>query len=85
MHFETVVVVVMHHCGFPFLAGFHVLSEIVEANKVGCPAEFLNMPIPQGDPVFDPEDSGDIVLPFQRMQWDWETGRSPNSPREQVK
>ncbi|KAH0619921.1 hypothetical protein JD844_014359 [Phrynosoma platyrhinos] len=63
---------------------FHVLSEISEAIKPGCPAEFLNLPIPQGDPVFDPTGSGDVVLPFQRMQWAPETGRSPNNPREQI-
>ncbi|XP_042331568.1 dual oxidase 2 [Sceloporus undulatus] len=64
--------------------GFHVLSEISEAIKPGCPAEFLNLPIPQGDPIFDPTGSGDVVLPFQRMQWAPGTGQSPNNPREQI-
>nr|XP_016852928.1 PREDICTED: dual oxidase 2 [Anolis carolinensis] len=64
--------------------GFHVLSEISEAIKPGCPAEFLNLPVPKGDPVFDPTGSGDVVLPFQRMQWAPGTGRSPNNPREQI-
>ncbi|XP_077174273.1 dual oxidase 2 [Paroedura picta] len=62
--------------------GFHVLSEILEGNKPGCPAEFLNLHIPQGDPVFDLTKSGDVILPFQRMQWVAGTGRSPNSPRD---
>lgn len=66
------------------MAGFHLLSEILETYTNGCPAEFLNMPIPQGDPMFDPSGSGDVILPFQRMQWAFETGRSPNMPREQV-
>ncbi|CAI5793052.1 dual oxidase 2 [Podarcis lilfordi] len=64
--------------------GFHVLSEILEADKPGCPAEFLNIQIPEGDPVFDPAGSGDVVLPFQRMQWAPGTGKSPNRPREQL-
>ncbi|KAJ7311206.1 hypothetical protein JRQ81_006817 [Phrynocephalus forsythii] len=64
--------------------GFHVLGEILETYKPSCPAEFLNLPIPKGDPVFDPSGSGDVVLPFQRMQWAPETGQSPNAPREQV-
>nr|XP_060611324.1 dual oxidase 2 [Anolis sagrei ordinatus] len=64
--------------------GFHVVSEISEAIKPGCPAEFLNLPVPKGDPVFDPTGSGDVVLPFQRMQWAPGTGRSPNNPREQI-
>ncbi|XP_062998433.1 dual oxidase 2 [Elgaria multicarinata webbii] len=64
--------------------GFHVLSEILEAEMPGCPAEFLNLAIPQGDPIFDPSGLGDVVLPFQRMQWAPGTGRSPNKPRDQV-
>ncbi|NXA53234.1 DUOX2 oxidase, partial [Nothocercus julius] len=64
--------------------GFHVLSEILEAEKPGCPAEFLNIRIPAGDPVFDPESTGDVILPFQRIQWALETGQSPNNPREQI-
>uniref|UniRef100_A0A8B9P2S0 NAD(P)H oxidase (H2O2-forming) n=1 Tax=Apteryx owenii TaxID=8824 RepID=A0A8B9P2S0_APTOW len=64
--------------------GFHVLSEILEAEKPGCPAEFLNIRIPTGDPVFDPESTGDVILPFQRIQWALETGQSPNKPRDPV-
>ncbi|XP_021263300.1 dual oxidase 2 [Numida meleagris] len=64
--------------------GFHVLSDILGTEKPGCPAEFLNIHIPEGDPVFDPAGTGDIVLPFQRIHWALETGQSPNSPREQT-
>ncbi|NWR33479.1 DUOX2 oxidase, partial [Tachuris rubrigastra] len=64
--------------------GFHVLLDILEMEKPGCPAEFLNIYIPPGDPVFDPAGSGDVVLPFQRIRWAVETGQSPNSPREQT-
>ncbi|KAJ7410998.1 Dual oxidase 2 [Willisornis vidua] len=64
--------------------GFHVLLDILETEKPGCPAEFLNIHIPSGDPVFDPAGTGDVVLPFQRIRWAAETGQSPNSPREQT-
>ncbi|XP_072201624.1 dual oxidase 2 isoform X2 [Excalfactoria chinensis] len=64
--------------------GFHVLSDILGTEKPGCPAEFLNIHIPKGDPVFDPAGTGDVVLPFQRIHWALETGQSPNSPREQT-
>uniref|UniRef100_A0A8C0ANC7 NAD(P)H oxidase (H2O2-forming) n=1 Tax=Buteo japonicus TaxID=224669 RepID=A0A8C0ANC7_9AVES len=64
--------------------GFYVLSDILEVEKPGCPAEFLNIHIPSGDPVFDPAGTGDVVLPFQRIHWVTETGQSPNSPREQT-
>ncbi|XP_053933873.1 dual oxidase 2 isoform X3 [Cuculus canorus] len=63
--------------------GFHVLLDILGTEKPGCPAEFLNIRIPAGDPVFDPAGTGDVALPFQRIQWAPETGQSPNSPREQ--
>lgn len=69
---------------FGSLSGFHVLSEILGTEKPGCPAEFLNIRIPSGDLVFDPEGTGAVVLPFQRIHWALETGQSPNSPREQV-
>ncbi|KAM4748977.1 dual oxidase 1-like [Rhinophrynus dorsalis] len=64
--------------------GYHVLSEIVSAQNPACPAEFLNIQIPSGDPIFDPMNKSNLVLPFQRGKWDKSTGRSPNSPREQV-
>uniref|UniRef100_A0A8D0EJM6 NAD(P)H oxidase (H2O2-forming) n=1 Tax=Strix occidentalis caurina TaxID=311401 RepID=A0A8D0EJM6_STROC len=64
--------------------GFHVLLDILGTEKPGCPAEFLNIRIPSGDPVFDPAGTGDVVLPFQRIHWAAETGQSPNSPREQT-
>ena len=54
-----------------------MLSDLVSVEKSGCPAEFLNIHIPPGDPVFDRDHSGDVVLPFQRSHWDPETGQSP--------
>nr|XP_048315698.1 dual oxidase 2 isoform X2 [Myodes glareolus] len=62
--------------------GYHVLSDLVSVETPGCPAEFLNIYIPRGDPVFDPDKSGDVVLPFQRSRWDRKTGQSPSNPRD---
>lgn len=53
--------------------------------RPGCPPEFLNIPIPPGDPVFDPDQRGDVVLPFQRSRWDPKTGQSPSNPRDLVR
>ncbi|XP_056355441.1 dual oxidase 2-like [Oenanthe melanoleuca] len=64
--------------------GFHVLLDILETEKPGCPAEFLNIHIPAGDPVFDPASTGDVVLPLQRLRWAPDTGQSPNNPRQQT-
>lgn len=62
--------------------GYHVLSDLVSVERPGCPAEFLNIRIPPGDPVFDPQRRGDVVLPFQRSRWDPKTGQSPSNPRD---
>ncbi|XP_027725983.1 dual oxidase 2-like [Vombatus ursinus] len=64
--------------------GYHVLSEVVSVERSGCPAEFMNIQIPKGDEVFDPDDTGSVVLPFQRSEWDPLTGKSPNNPRDQI-
>uniref|UniRef100_K7GB35 NAD(P)H oxidase (H2O2-forming) n=1 Tax=Pelodiscus sinensis TaxID=13735 RepID=K7GB35_PELSI len=64
--------------------GFHVLAETLSVENPGCPAEFINILIPQRDPVFDPEGTSDMVLPCQRSKWSVETGQSPNHPREQI-
>ncbi|XP_055459664.1 dual oxidase 2 isoform X2 [Psammomys obesus] len=62
--------------------GYHVLSDLVSVEKPGCPAEFLNIHIPRGDPVFDPDKRGNVVLPVQRSRWDPKTGQSPSNPRD---
>ena len=61
-----------------------MLSDLVSVEKPGCPAEFLNIHIPPGDPVFDRDQSGEVVLSFQRSRWDPETGQSPSNPRDLV-
>ncbi|GCB63064.1 hypothetical protein scyTo_0011564, partial [Scyliorhinus torazame] len=63
--------------------GFHVIDEILEVTGSGCPPEFLNIHIPSGDPVFDPNNTGNVQLPFQRSQWTTSSGQSPNNPRLQ--
>ncbi|KAK1339018.1 hypothetical protein QTO34_019687 [Cnephaeus nilssonii] len=65
--------------------GYHVLSDLVSIERPGCPAEFLNIRVPPGDPVFDPDQRGDVVLPFQRSRWDPKTGQSPSNPRDLVR
>ncbi|ERE70902.1 dual oxidase 2-like protein [Cricetulus griseus] len=64
--------------------GYHVLSDLVSVETPGCPAEFLNIYIPRGDPVFDPDKRGNVVLPFQRSRWDPKTGQSPSNPRDLI-
>ncbi|XP_072529795.1 dual oxidase 1 [Salminus brasiliensis] len=65
--------------------GYHVVSEIAESRRPGCPPEFMHIPVSPDDPVFGSNStSHKVLLPFQRAQWDHETGKSPNNPRTQV-
>uniref|UniRef100_A0A3Q3KNH6 NAD(P)H oxidase (H2O2-forming) n=1 Tax=Mastacembelus armatus TaxID=205130 RepID=A0A3Q3KNH6_9TELE len=64
--------------------GYHVAFEIFDSRAPGCPPEFMNIPVPKGDPVFDPTATGKVLLPFQRGPWDKESGQSPSNPRTQV-
>uniref|UniRef100_UPI00398F1C9E dual oxidase 2-like isoform X2 n=1 Tax=Pristiophorus japonicus TaxID=55135 RepID=UPI00398F1C9E len=64
--------------------GFHVIDEILEVTGSGCPPEFLNIRVPSGDAVFDPDNTGKVQLPFQRGRWTKSSGQSPNNPRVQI-
>ncbi|XP_069621909.1 dual oxidase 1 isoform X2 [Ranitomeya imitator] len=60
------------------------MSEIIGIENLGCPIEYLNIEIPAGDEVFDPDSTGKIVMPFRRSKWCKQSGNSPNNPRYQV-
>ncbi|XP_046835214.1 dual oxidase isoform X1 [Vespa crabro] len=61
-----------------------VTSEIIMASESGCPIEFHRIDVDKCDPVFDKECQGNKYIPFLRADYDRQTGRSPNSPREQI-
>lgn len=44
----------------------------------------LFIPVPTGDPFFDPENTGTVLIPFFRSIFDPVTGTSPENPRQQV-
>ena len=58
----------------------HDISLTPEAN----PGETLRIPIPLGDPVFDPFSSGRRTMAFNRSAIDPRTGTAPDNPREQI-
>uniref|UniRef100_A0A4W5PR18 NAD(P)H oxidase (H2O2-forming) n=1 Tax=Hucho hucho TaxID=62062 RepID=A0A4W5PR18_9TELE len=64
--------------------GYHVVFEMLDSRPPGCPPEFMYIPVPEGDPVFDPHSTGQVLLPFQRGPWDKHSSQSPNNPRTQV-
>lgn len=48
----------------------------------GHATEFAMVDIPAGDPVFDPTNTGIMVIPMKRSEYDPSTGTSINNPRE---
>lgn len=48
------------------------------------PAEPYNIPIPAGDPIFDPGNTGTQFMAFKRSLYDATTGTSVANPREQI-
>lgn len=48
------------------------------------PAEPLDIPIPTGDPIFDPAGTGTATMSFNRSTYDPATGTSLANPRQQV-
>jgi hypothetical protein len=49
----------------------------------GSPPEEADVPVPTGDPYFDPDNTGTQVIPFQRSKFDPATGTGTDNPRQQ--
>lgn len=72
--------------------GQQVVEEILDAQRPGCPPEYFNMPIPpdyeefQNVEVVNRERLGVVKseVPLLRSRYSFETGFSPNVPREQL-
>ncbi|XP_012943057.2 dual oxidase [Aplysia californica] len=61
-----------------------VQREILHTDDVTCPVEILETRVPAGDPDFDPEETGEKTMPYERLAYDTSSGQSPNNPRRQV-
>lgn len=48
------------------------------------PSEFVNIPVPPGDPFMDPGGTGFEIILFTRSQYDTDTGTDVDNPREQI-
>lgn len=44
--------------------------------------EFLPIPVPQGDAMFDPFNTGNVIIPMNRNRFDPATGTGPGNPRQ---
>jgi hypothetical protein len=50
----------------------------------GSQLEAANIPVPTGDPYFDPNSTGTQVINFNRSEYDPNTGTSTRNPRRQI-
>jgi hypothetical protein len=50
----------------------------------GAQFQLANIPVPKGDPFFDPSVTGTQVINFNRSEFDPSTGTSSSNPRQQI-
>ncbi len=50
----------------------------------GAQLQAANIPVPAGDPFFDPNNTGTQVIDFSRSEFDPATGTSRRNPRQQI-
>jgi hypothetical protein len=50
----------------------------------GAQSQPANIPVPKGDPFFDPNGTGTQVIFFNRSEFDPNTGTGPGNPRQQI-
>lgn len=60
------------------------LDHDLDLTDAHMPLEPAPIPVPAGDPVFDPNNTDTQTLPFNRSLYDTSTGTGTNNPREQI-
>ncbi|KAI8789215.1 G-protein coupled receptor 126, partial [Biomphalaria glabrata] len=63
--------------------GQQLVEEILDAQRSGCPIEYMNIPVPV-DHKYNPNKIKDLEMPFLRTRYDQRTGFSSNNPRQQL-
>eukprot|EP00058_Branchiostoma_floridae_P016106 XP_002601594.1 hypothetical protein BRAFLDRAFT_85837 [Branchiostoma floridae] len=66
--------------------GQHVVDDIADVRGIACPAEYSNIALQPGDPLYNSAESDRTtkIMPFQRAVYKSGTGTSANNPRQQV-
>lgn len=60
------------------------LDHDIDLSEGVDPPEPAPIEVPAGDPAFDPDGTGVVVIPLNRSVHDLETGTDPENPREQL-
>ncbi|XP_055864170.1 dual oxidase 2-like [Biomphalaria glabrata] len=63
--------------------GQQLVEEIMDAQRPGCPIEYMNIPVPLNH-KYNPRKIKNLEMPFLRSRYDQRTGFSPNNPRQQL-
>ncbi|XP_022093825.1 dual oxidase 2-like isoform X3 [Acanthaster planci] len=78
----------LNRTAFMTFFGQQVVEEILDAQGAGCPPEYENIEIPEGHEYKDMTKNnshGPVdFIPFLRTRYSFNTGYSPNVPREQL-
>ena len=61
------------------------MEEILDAQRAGCPPEYINLDIPKEHEHYSENPKFVNVLPVLRTRYDMKTGLTPNNPRQQVR
>jgi hypothetical protein len=56
----------------------------IDLTETALPAEDANVPVPAGDPYFDPSGTGTAVIGFTRSAYYGDSGTGPDNPRQQT-
>lgn len=65
------------------ITGQQVVEEILDAQRPACPPEYININIPENHTYRT--QLGHTEMPVLRTRYDYQTGLSPNNPRQQVR
>lgn len=60
------------------------LDHDLDLTEAHMPEEPAPIPVPAGDPFFDPDNTGTQVIPFVRSIYDTSTGTGTGNPRQQI-
>ena len=60
------------------------LDHDIDLTEGAEPEEHADIPVPTGDPFFDPFHTGVAVIPFSRSMYDRTTGTAAGNPRQQT-
>ena len=66
---------------FAWVFGQFIDHDITLLEESTDPADFIGIPVPIGDPHFDPMRTGEVMIPMMRNEADKDSGLDPTNPR----